>query len=184
MPRLLLSVPGPLLGDSSSGPTRAPTVSGPTPNKNALVLNDRGHWEYLERETGFAGQPSWPSARDCVAANRRPSAWETVARSVSGRLSMYQVLGEKELLAGRGTPRNIPKQAAFRDRCGSRCGSALPRRGLFLTPRPEMGTRRSLMEQLPGWNLALLYTAMRIPDRDTNRAASSQLGPPRAPLGI
>ncbi len=54
----------------------APSDLGTTPNKNAPGLNDRGHWEKLERETGIAGQPSWPSARDCVAANRRPSAWE------------------------------------------------------------------------------------------------------------
>ena len=54
----------------------APSNLGTTPNNNTPGLNDRGHWEKLERETGFAGQPSWPSARDCVAANRRPSAWE------------------------------------------------------------------------------------------------------------
>ena len=34
----------------------------------------------MERETGFAGQRSWPSACGCVAANRRPSAWETEPR--------------------------------------------------------------------------------------------------------
>ncbi len=62
---------------------------------------------------------SW-SARP--GSNRRPSAWEAVVRSVSGRLSMYQVFGPKELLAGSETPRNIQKQAAFR----ARCGSALP----------------------------------------------------------
>jgi hypothetical protein len=66
---------------------------------------------------------------------------------------MYQVLGEKELLAGGGTPRDIQKQAAFGARCGSRCGSALPRRGSFLAPGPEVGTRRSLFEQLSGWNV-------------------------------
>jgi len=53
------------------------------PQQNGPGLSDRGQWEYLERETGFAGQPSWPSARDCVAANRRPLAWEGDPRARS-----------------------------------------------------------------------------------------------------
>ena len=31
----------------------APSNLGTTPNTNAPGLNDRGHWEKMERETGF-----------------------------------------------------------------------------------------------------------------------------------
>ena len=36
-------------------------------------------------ESLVGGQKSWPSARDCVAANRRPSAWEDDPRPSSSK---------------------------------------------------------------------------------------------------
>ena len=58
-------------------PYTAPALADDRANKNTPGRSDRGRYQNLERETGLAGQRSWPSACDCVAANRRPSAWET-----------------------------------------------------------------------------------------------------------
>jgi len=57
-------------------PYTAPALADDRANENAPGGSDRGHLENMERETGIARQPCWPSACDCVAANRRPSAWE------------------------------------------------------------------------------------------------------------
>jgi hypothetical protein len=35
-------------------PYTAPALSSADPNKNPPGLNDRGHWEKMERETGLA----------------------------------------------------------------------------------------------------------------------------------
>ena len=53
---------------------------GATATKKPHRVTPRRGFGIMERETGFAGQRSWPCACDCVAANRRPSAWETEPR--------------------------------------------------------------------------------------------------------
>ena len=49
---------------------------GASAMKRPHRVTPRRGFGIMERETGFAGQRSWPCACDCVAANRRPSAWE------------------------------------------------------------------------------------------------------------
>ena len=58
----------------------APAEIDAQKEQSASELSPRKHFGIMERETGFAGQRSWPCACDCVAANRRPSAWETEPR--------------------------------------------------------------------------------------------------------
>ena len=60
----------------SERPQRSPAQPATAPNENTPGGTRQGHYQNLERETGFAGQPCWPSACDGVAANRRPSAWQ------------------------------------------------------------------------------------------------------------
>ena len=114
----------------SERPQRSPAQPATAPNKNTPGRSDRGRSENMERETGFAGQPCWPSACDCVAANRRPSAWEAVDLSVSERTWTYQLLGRKRLFSEPDTQWYILKQVDSGSRCGRRCGrGALPYNG-------------------------------------------------------
>ena len=53
---------------------------GASAMKKPHRVTPRRGFGIMERETGSAGQRSWPCACDCVAANRRPSAWETEPR--------------------------------------------------------------------------------------------------------